>query len=134
MTRVKDTVRHSVRLLLFSVLLAAFAGCAGSPRSTSLAVQPSLAQIQAGRGVWPEYVYYPDYEVYYSRNYGLYVFLYNYGWMTQTEPPDLPPGTLENARSVPMAYHFYDPVAHHAEISRQFPRGSVGGPAAVATP
>ena len=93
-----------------------------------LAVQPSLAELQAARGIWPEYVYYPDYEVYYSRNHGLYVFRYNYGWMTQTEPPPLAPGVLENARSVAMSRHFEDPIAHHEEISRMYPPQPVSTP------
>jgi hypothetical protein len=110
------------RFLAFALLALALTGCVGGPRVATLAVQPSVEQLQAGRGVWPEFVYYPDYEVYYSQNYQLYVFRYNYAWVTQTEPPDLPPGALEHARAVPMAYHFYDPIAHHREISGLFPR------------
>lgn len=113
--------------------MLALAGCAGSPSAMSLAVQPSVAQMQAFRGVWPEFVYYPDYEVYYSRNYELYVFRLNSGWMTQSWPPDLPAGTLERARAVPMEYHFSDPFSHHQDIARQYPPHQASANTAVAS-
>ncbi|MDB6115368.1 MAG: hypothetical protein JWQ83_627 [Lacunisphaera sp.] len=105
-------------------LLAAglcFSGCADSPRVVMLATHPTVAQLQAARGVEPGYVYYPDYELYYSRNYEQYVFRYNHAWMHQTRPPEAIAGDLAAARSVPMNFRD-DPVRHHAEISRLYPR------------
>lgn len=100
----------------------ALSGCVDAPRVQTLAVQPNLAQLQTARGVRANYVYYPDYEVYYSRNYQQYVFRYNYAWMTQgTPPPGLPPAVLESARTVPMVFHD-EPSRHHAEVVLIFPR------------
>jgi len=128
----------TTRYFTFTLIAAstlALAGCVNSPEAMSLAEQPSFARMQAFRGIWPEFVYYPDYEVYYSRNYGLYVFCYNYGWGTETYPPDLPEGTLDRARVVQLDAHFSDPIGHHREISLQYPRrqGS-DGVAATSSP
>ena len=99
----------------------AFGGCADSPRMVSLATQPNVAQLQTARGIAPEYVYYPDYELYYSRNYQQYVFRYNHAWMHQMLPPAGVVDQLPAARSVPTNFRD-DPVRHHAEISRLYPR------------
>ena len=95
-------------------------GCADSPRVVTLATHPSVAQLQAARGVEPGYVYYPDYELYYSRNYQQYVFHYNYGWVHRTHVPEEMTAELANARAVPMNFND-DPVRHHAEVSRLYP-------------
>jgi hypothetical protein len=108
-------------LVLLPALLLALPGCGGAPRAMSLSVQPSVAQMQAFRGVWPEFEYYPDYGVYHSRNYELYVFRGLFGWVTRTSPPNFPAGTLERARVVRMDPHFSDPIGEHEEISRRYP-------------
>ena len=106
-----------------ALVMAALAlgGCADSPRDVALATHPTVAQLQAVRGVQPAYVYYPDYELYYSRNYEQYVFHHNHGWRHQTRAPAAIAGQLASARSVPVNFDD-DPSRHHAEISRLYPR------------
>lgn len=104
----------------------ALAGCVDAPNVQTLAVQPSVAQLQAIRGVQADYVYYPDYGIYFSPNYQQYVFRYNSAWMTQSYPPSLYADVLPTARSVPMNFHD-DPRWHHAEVIRTFPRNRPQG-------
>jgi hypothetical protein len=107
---------------LGAALGLALAGCSDAPLVQTLAVQPSVAQLQAIRGVRADYVYYPDYEIYYSRNYQQYVYRDNCAWVTRkTAPASVPAGILSASRSVPM--HFQDdPPRHHADVVRMFPR------------
>ena len=104
-----------------AVLGLALAGCVDAPRVQTLAVQPSIAQLQAVRSVRANYVYYPDYEIYHSRNYQQYVYRYNHAWMIRATPPDLYADVLPTARFAPMSFHD-DPWLHHAEVVRNFPR------------
>ncbi len=107
-------------------------GCVEAPRAYVLAVHPSAAQLQAVRRVQPDYVYYPDYEIYYSRNYQRYIYRDNDVWLIRAEAPVLYAAVLPTARFAPMSFHD-DPRRHHDEIARIFPRHPGDAPAALAS-
>jgi len=106
------------------------AGCE-APRAYVLAVHPSAAQLQAVRGVQPDYVYYPDYEIYYSRNYQRYVYRDRDAWLIRGEAPALYADVLPAARFARMNFPD-DPWRHHGEVTQLFPRHSGAGPTALA--
>ena len=109
-------------ILLASVLLAFLAGCADTPIWGGWSTRPSFAQLQKGRGLQADWVYYPAYEVYYSSNYRQYVYWDVTHWVTRSAPQaPLTPEKLQASPSVSM--NFQDaPAHHHAVVARNYPR------------
>jgi len=110
-----------------AALLAALAGCADTPTWGGWSTRPEFAQLQATRGIQPDWVYYPAYAVYYSSNYQQYVCLDvitpDYSeWITLPEP--LAPVTVEMLQTSPsVRMDFQDaPAHHHATVARNYPK------------
>ena len=122
MTRRNSCAPAWAALVVGAVLLMAVAGCADTPAWGGWSSHPSVAQLQKGRGIQPNWVYYPAYEVYHSANYEQYVFREHDFWVTR--PELVAPLTLEKLRASPsVAVSFQDaPARHHTEVSRIFPR------------
>jgi hypothetical protein len=109
-------------VFLAAVLMLTLAGCADFPAWSSGSSAPSVAQVQAGRGIQANWVYYPAYEVYYSRNYRQYVYWDVTDWVTRLEPlAPLTPEILQASPAVRM--NFPDtPATHHAVVAQRYPR------------
>ncbi len=115
----RKTISHAGGMPL-AVLAVALAGCADFPSVQVLAEQPSLAQLQAVRSVSADYVYYPDYEIYHSRNHQEYVFRENGEWVAQATPPEIYADILQGARSAPLVGRD-SPWQRHDEIAQMYP-------------
>ena len=81
---------------------------------------PSV-QVEAGVVAQHDYVYYPGYEVYYSRNTRQYVYLDGRSWIARPAPSRVSVDVLFAAPSVAVDFHDH-PSRHHATVVRQYPK------------
>ena len=108
--------------LLAAGLLLATAGCADTPAWGGWSSAPTVAQIQVERGVQPDWVYYPAYQVYYSSNYQEYIYWDAVDWVTRPAPIlPLTPEKLQASPSVGLGFHD-SPALHHAAVAKLYPR------------
>ena len=114
------------------ILLGAMTGCAGTPIWGGWSTQPTVAQLQKVRGIQADWVYYPAYGVYYSRNFQEYVYWDATDWFTRLELiAPLTPEKLQASPAVRM--DFQDaPALHHAAVARRYPRNWTSPMAALA--
>jgi len=102
--------------VLCAVLLTTLTGCVGyvdGPRAEAY-VPPPVVVVQ------DDYVYYPDYEVYYSSSRGEYFWPEGGVWVERPAPRGVSIDVLLASPSVRMNFHD-SPANHHAEIVRQYP-------------
>ena len=112
--------QKQIRSALGVVLLAALAGCVNDPnppRQGSVYVEPPPAVFV----VQDDYVYYPQYEVYYSNSRRQYAYRENNVWVSRPAPPGVTVNVLRASPSVRMDFHD-SPQYHHAVMSRQYPK------------
>lgn len=105
------------KLVLGVALLGLVAGCAryeSGPRATVYA-EPDVYSIQ------DDYVYYPDYECYYSVNRHQYAYREGNRWVARPAPRGVSITVLEGSPSVRMGFHD-SPAYHHADVARQYPK------------
>jgi hypothetical protein len=70
--------------------------------------------------VQDDYVYYPDYEIYYSSSRHQYAYLEGGAWVSRPTPRGVSVNVLLRSPSVRMDFHD-SPANHHAEMVRQYP-------------
>jgi hypothetical protein len=97
-------------LLLGAVLLGTLTGCVGHEGRSDGSVV--VAQ--------DDYVYYPQYEVYYSNHRHQYADQEGKAWVSQPVPFGVSADTLRASPSVKMAFHD-SPANHHAEVVQKYP-------------
>jgi len=110
--------------VLCTALLGALTGCIGyvdRPGYGEVYVQPPSVQVEAGVVVQDDYVYYPDYQVYYSSNRRQYIYLEGRSWVSRPAPPRVSVDVLFASPSVRLAFHD-SPANHHASVVRQYPK------------
>lgn len=103
--------------------LGLLAGCAGyvdGPRAGVYAPAPSV-YVETGIAVQDDYVYYPDYQVYYSSGRRQYVYLDGGSWVSRAAPPGVSVDLLFASPSVKVDFHD-SPANHNAEIVKQYPK------------
>ena len=103
-------------LVLSVALLGALTGCVGyvdGPRA-GVYVAPPVVVVQ------DDYVYYPDYEVYYSSSRHQYAYREGSAWVSRPAPRGVTVDVLLRSPSVRMDFHD-SPELHHAEVVRQYP-------------
>jgi hypothetical protein len=103
-------------LVLCAVLLTTLTGCVGyvdGPRA-EVYVPPPAVVLQ------DDYVYYPDYEVYYSGSRHQYFYMDGGAFVSRPAPRGVSVDVLFASPSVRMNFHD-SPANHHAEIVRQYP-------------
>jgi hypothetical protein len=108
--------------LLGATFLAALTGCVGyvdAPRG-EVYVQPPPVRVEPVM-VQDDYVYYPEYEVYYSSHRRQYLYLEGRSWVARPAPPRVSVDVLFASPSVRLGFHDH-PSLHHEEIARQYPR------------
>jgi hypothetical protein len=100
------------------LLLATLLGCvdrvsvrghAGSGESAAMVAQD-------------DYVYYPDYEVYYNSSRHDYRYRDGNNWVTRSAPPRVSAQVVQASPSVRMAFHDA-PDQHHAQVAKTYPKG-----------
>jgi len=106
-----------VRLGLCIVVLATLTGCVGY-------VDGSGGGVYAGTEVFAaqdDYVYYPQYECYYSVSRHQYADREGNGWVARSAPRGVAVNVLMASPSVRMDFHD-SPVQHHDSVVKQYPK------------
>ncbi len=106
-----------VGLVLSVALLGLLTGCVGyvdGPRAGYYAEPPVVV-------VQDDYVYYPDYECYYSVSRHQYAYREGNAWVSRPAPRGVSVNVLLASPSVRMDFHD-SPAQHHAAVSKQYPK------------
>jgi hypothetical protein len=107
------------RIALGAVIVGALTGFVAHPEaahaSVTVTVAPNTFEAQ------DDYVYYPGYNVYYSKHHHKYAYLQNNTWVSAPTPPNVSVDVLHNAPSVNMDFHD-SPANHHADIVQKYPK------------
>ena len=123
---------YVVALLIVALWLVAFllGGCADSPPWGGWSMAPTPGQLEAARrGPTLTYVYYPDYEVYYSRTLNQFIYQTPGGWVERSSPPEnVTEAMLDSSPSVEISLPG-PPSQHHATVAQAHP-GRAGIPPA----
>src|ERR1039457_4630000 len=98
-------------------------GHGGGPPHGNVYVEPPSTFTYGENGVVvpPGYVYFPDYQVYYSGNTRQYVYLEGRSWVSRPAPPRVSAEVLFASPSVRLDFHD-SPSLHHATVVRQYPK------------
>lgn len=116
------SVRNVVRVAAGVVFLGALSGCTttGSNPPRASGEQPA-EQTQSAVSAANEYVYFPRYEIYYSRTQRDYVYRDGLTWIRRPEPRTVTVATLHASPSVEL--DFQDaPSRHHHNVLEQYPK------------
>ncbi len=110
---------HQVGFLACAVLLGTLTGCVGyvDGPSGGVYVAPPVATVV----VQDDYVYYPNYGVYYSQSRGQYAYQENGAWVSRPAPRGVSVDKLHASPSVKMNFHD-SPANHHAAVVKQYPK------------
>jgi hypothetical protein len=98
-------------VLIVSLLVA---GCTGY-----VAVQPGYED--SSFAAQDDYVYYPEYEMYYSVSRHQYAYHEGTRWVTRPSPRGVSAEALRGSQSVRMDFHD-SPAKHHENVVKQYPR------------
>ncbi|HSY18126.1 MAG TPA: hypothetical protein VK815_07320 [Candidatus Acidoferrales bacterium] len=102
-------------LVLGAVFLGTLTGCVGYvDRGEGYAVS-SPAVIE------DDYVYYPNYEIYYSSSRHQYAYRDGRNWVSRPAPRGVSADVLLASPSVRMNFHD-SPAQHHAAVVKQYPK------------
>jgi hypothetical protein len=99
--------------------LTGFVSYADEPHPDAAFVQPPT--VQATVVVQDDYVYYPNYEVYYSRTRHQYVYPEDGAWVSRPAPRGVSTNVLLASPFVTVDFHD-SPAAHHAAMVQRYPR------------
>jgi hypothetical protein len=105
--------------LLGAALWGTLAGCASERRHHERVYAPPPPPPRVY--VQDDYVYYPAYEVYYSRSQRHYIYRDGSSWVSRPAPPRVAVEVLVASPSVPLNFHDA-PSRHHATVVRQYPK------------
>jgi hypothetical protein len=105
---------QTVLILGGLLTLSGYAGYVDGPRG-EIAAAPSAFVAQ------DDYVYYPNYGIYYSGSRHQYASLEAGAWVAQPEPRGVSIDVLRESPSVKMDFHD-SPANHHAAVARQYPK------------
>lgn len=78
-------------------------------------------QDQYGQVVDDDYVYYPQYEMYYSNHRHQYGYREGNAWVWRPTPSRVQTNVLVSSPSVHMSFHD-SPERHHSEVVKTYPR------------
>ncbi len=112
---------NKLGLALCAALLGALAGCVGyvdGPRA-GVYVEPPV--VEAGFVAEDDYVYYPNYECYYSVSRHQYAYREGNAWVSRPAPRGVSVNVLLASPSVRMDFHD-SPANHHATVVKQYPK------------
>lgn len=108
---------NKVGLVLCAALLGGLTGCVGyveGPRAGYYAAPPVVV-------VQDDYVYYPNYECYYSVSRHQYAYREGNAWVSRPAPRGVSERVLMASPSVKMNFHD-SPAQHHADVVKQYPK------------
>jgi hypothetical protein len=117
------THNSKIGILLGIASLGVLTGCIGyvdGPRARIYAPPPPSVYVETEVVVQDDYVYYPDYQVYYSDHRRQYIYLEGRSWVTRPSPPRVSIDVLFASPSVRLDFHD-SPAVHHSAVVRQYP-------------
>jgi hypothetical protein len=82
---------------------------------------PQVVQVQADVMMPDDYVYYPQYEVYYSASRSQFGYWDGGAWLWRPSPPNVAANVLFASASVRMDFHD-SPALHRESVARSYPR------------
>ncbi len=91
------------------------------PRHARVYAQPPPVYVESGVVVQDDYVYYPGYQVYYSRNRRQYIYRDGRSWVSRPAPSRVSVDVLLASPSVRLDFHD-SPAVHHATVVRHYPK------------
>lgn len=103
-------------LAVAAALLTTLTGCVGyvdQPSAGGPYVETTVVQ--------DDYVYYPNYECYYSVSRHQYAYREGNGWVSRPAPRGVSVNVLVASPSVRMNFHD-SPANHHEAVARQYPK------------
>jgi len=109
------------------VVLGTLTGCVGyvdrgQPQNVYYTPAPSASVVV----VEDDYVYYPDYQIYYSSHRHQYAYRDGGAWVARPAPVGVSVDVLFASPSVQMNFHDA-PARHHDAVVRQYPKGWSAG-------
>ena len=112
---------RSVALITGGALLSAvgLAGCAYQESGRPVGYRP--APVQTTVMVQDDYVYYPQYEVYYSSSRHQYGYRDGNAWAWRPAPANVSLNVMLSSPSVHMDFHD-SPERHHAAVVKSYPK------------
>jgi hypothetical protein len=121
----KDTMKDTKRrfpisktgLVLCAALWGTLTGCVGYVDGPRAGYSGAPAEVYAQ----DDYVYYPQYECYYSVSRHQYAYREGNEWVSRGAPRGVSVNVLLASPSVKMTFHDA-PAQHHADVVKQYPR------------
>jgi hypothetical protein len=116
----KRTKLSKIGLVFGAALFGVLTGCVTHdhrPQQGTLYAPPAPGYVV----VEDDYVYYPGYQVYYSRNRRQYVYLEGRSWVARPAPPRVSVEVLVASPSVRLDFHDA-PSTHHSKVVQQYPK------------
>jgi len=110
-----------VGLVLTAAVLVTLTGCVGYVDGPSAGIYAAPPVVEVGVAVQDDYVYYPDYEIYYSSSRHQYAYREGNAWVSRPAPHGVSLDALRGSRSVRMDFHD-SPEHHHSEVVKQYPK------------
>jgi hypothetical protein len=107
--------------VLGAVFLTTLTGCVGYVDGPRAGVYVAPPVVETGVVVEDDYVYYPNYQVYYSSSRHQYAYMEGGAWVSRPAPRGVSVDVLLASPSVRMDFHD-SPANHHAEVVRQYPK------------
>lgn len=116
-TKINPFQTNILRFALCLVVLAALTGCVGYVEGPGAGgdADPGTFAVQ------DDYVYYPQYECYYSVSRHQYAYRDGNAWVARPAPHGVSVSVLAASPSVKMSFHD-SPAQHHATVVKQYPK------------
>jgi hypothetical protein len=118
---------NTAGIVMGAVLLSALPEYGGSAEGQGVGISVTPPVVVARPAVAPaavisdDYVYYPNYGVYYNSRRHQYQYLKGDAWVAQPAPEGVSAKVLLASPSVDMDFHD-SPAKHHADMLRKYPR------------
>jgi hypothetical protein len=119
----KKLFYNKLGFVLGAAFLTTLTGCVGYVDGPRAGVNVAPPVVETSVVVQDDYVYYPDYEIYYSSSRHQYYWPEGGAWVVRPAPRGVSVDVLFASPSVRMNFHDA-PANHHAEIVRQYPKHS----------
>lgn len=105
--------------MLGVVFLATLTGCVGYVGGPGAGVYVAPPVVETGVVVQDDYVYYPNYDLYYNSSRHQYAYLEGGVWVSRPAPRGVSVDVLLASPSVRMNFHD-SPANHHAEMVQNY--------------
>jgi len=110
-----------IGFVLGAALLVVLTGCVGYVDGPGAGVYAAPPVVETTFAVQDDYVYYPQYELYYSSSRHEYASREGNAWVARSAPRGVSANVLQASPSVRMDFHD-SPASHHAAVAQQYPK------------